>query len=154
MTFLDKVKALDAKATPGPWRWVLNMRAKEIQLVSRGNLYVMDFNRWGMAGARPRFRHAGGMDVMVNADVFGVEIEGREHHRSWLQGIHHPDADLPVLLRNSASRIAAVVEEARQVMSLLAAHGSAIVPHLLDTDDNAGERLRSALTALDADGGA
>lgn len=34
---------------------------------------------------------------------------------------------------------------AREVMALLMQHGAGIVGHLLDNDDNAGERLRAAL---------
>jgi hypothetical protein len=35
--------------------------------------------------------------------------------------------------------------QARQVMKYLEEHGPAIVPHLLDTDDNPGQRLRELL---------
>lgn len=47
---------------------------------------------------------------------------------------------LPALLR--------VAEAAKDVMFILKAHGPSVVPHLLDTDDNAGERLRQALSEL------
>ena len=43
-----------------------------------------------------------------------------------------------------------LITAASWVMDLLKTHGPSIVPHLLDTDDNAGERLRSALTAARA----
>lgn len=36
---------------------------------------------------------------------------------------------------------------ASEVMTALQAHGASIVPHLLDTDDNAGQRLRHLLNA-------
>jgi hypothetical protein len=39
-----------------------------------------------------------------------------------------------------------LVEAAREVMDALEQHGPSIVPHLIDTDDNAGERLRTAIT--------
>lgn len=39
----------------------------------------------------------------------------------------------------------AVVDAAREVMAALEEHGGSIVPHLMDTDDNAGQRLRDAL---------
>lgn len=42
-----------------------------------------------------------------------------------------------------------VAEYAREVMSYLEKYGSSIVPHLLDTDENPGERLRDALRKLD-----
>lgn len=40
-----------------------------------------------------------------------------------------------------------VVREASRVMALLAEHGPLIVPHLLDSDDNTGQRLRTAIAA-------
>ncbi|CAN7602494.1 hypothetical protein [Bosea sp. LjRoot237] len=55
-----------------------------------------------------------------------------------------PELDAPAL----AHLIAAapdVVEHAKRVMALLAKHGPSIVPHLMDSDDNAGQRLRDAL---------
>lgn len=42
-------------------------------------------------------------------------------------------------------RLREVEKHAREVMRLLHFHGEGIVDHLLDDDDNAGERLREAL---------
>lgn len=42
-------------------------------------------------------------------------------------------------------RLRQVERYAREVMDALAEHGPGIVGHLLDTDDNSGERLRRAL---------
>ena len=39
----------------------------------------------------------------------------------------------------------ALVRQARQVMQYLEEHGTSIVPHLLDTDENPGQRLRDLL---------
>lgn len=36
-------------------------------------------------------------------------------------------------------------EAAKEVMSALEEHGPSIVPHLVDTDENAGQRLREAI---------
>ena len=41
-----------------------------------------------------------------------------------------------------------VVRYASSVMELLALHGASIVSYLLDNDDNAGECLRQALSAM------
>jgi hypothetical protein len=38
-----------------------------------------------------------------------------------------------------------IYEAAKQVMDMLKKHGPSIVPHLLDSDENAGQRLRDAL---------
>jgi len=42
--------------------------------------------------------------------------------------------------------------KAKKVMDLLEKHGSGIVPHLLDTDENAGQELRDAIHDLLTDG--
>lgn len=39
-----------------------------------------------------------------------------------------------------------LAEAAASVMQHLERHGPSIVPHLMDTDENAGQRLRAALT--------
>lgn len=39
-----------------------------------------------------------------------------------------------------------LAEAADEVMKKLEQHGPSIVPHLLDTDENAGERLREVIT--------
>lgn len=36
-------------------------------------------------------------------------------------------------------------KQAKQVMNMLEEYGGSIVPHLIDTDDNAGEFLRQAI---------
>ena len=47
------------------------------------------------------------------------------------------------------AKLEAVEMAARAVMTELKAHGPSIVPHLMDTDDNAGEYLRRALRVLE-----
>lgn len=86
------------KFTPGPWRWELNMTSKVIQLCGGRPTFdktVMDFARWGMGRAAPRFQSS--IDphkLMTRAEHFGVEVAGRAHHREWFQGIDQPDANL------------------------------------------------------------
>lgn len=85
------------KHTPGPWRWELNAKSKNIDLCGHGecgpyDFTVMDFERWGMGGAIPRFRDSNG--VMVKADQLAKPVEGRLHHAAWFQSIDHPDARL------------------------------------------------------------
>jgi hypothetical protein len=44
--------------TPGPWRWEVNLTSRVIDLVGGKPTYdmtVMDFVRWGMTSAQPRF---------------------------------------------------------------------------------------------------
>jgi hypothetical protein len=87
------------KGTPGPWRWELNLASKHLNLCggeSPYDLTVMDFTRWGMGGALPRFNvdHGNGMQLMERAETLAQVVKGREHHARWFQDINHPDAKL------------------------------------------------------------
>lgn len=86
----------ELKFTPGPWRWELNMKSKQVQL-SGGNpkydLTVMDFARWGMGGAAPRFREdVDRMNIMHRCEKWAIPQSGREHHARWFQILDHPDS--------------------------------------------------------------
>jgi hypothetical protein len=88
---------MEKKFTPGPWRWELNKKSKHLNLCGHGecgpyDFTIMDFERWGMGGAVPRFRDEN--DLMVKANELGINHKGREHHSSWFQDINHPDAQL------------------------------------------------------------
>jgi hypothetical protein len=84
----------------GPWRWELNEKSRRIQLcggVPRHDLIVMDFVRYGMNNAAPRFNSElpqSRLNVMRRAEEFGIIVTGREHHSDWFKGINHPDAQL------------------------------------------------------------
>ena len=87
------------KYTPSPWRWEFNEKSKEINLVGgrvRYDLTVMDFVRYGMGGAQPRFNidHGYDLQLMHKASEMGVIVKGREHHANWFKDINHPDAKL------------------------------------------------------------
>ena len=123
---LGEARELLAKATPGPWFWNVNMRSRCAHLESqaRGSMLetVIDFTRWGIGGAAPRFRD--GEDLMQRVDMLLRPVEGREHHLRWYATVHHPDAELiartPVLLeslcneleqqRSDADRLRAALE--------------------------------------------
>lgn len=80
--------------TPGPWKWRINKCTKRINLFGRG-LTVMDFVRYGMNCAAPRFLN--NEHLMVRADELSSIIPGEAHHASWNQDINHPDAKLIAL---------------------------------------------------------
>jgi hypothetical protein len=59
MTFdLKRAKELCEAATAGPWQWFGNTKMREVYLatIDRGRVFVMDFVRWGMSSAQPRFQ--------------------------------------------------------------------------------------------------
>ena len=80
--------------TPGPWRWEVNHKYKQVSLCGERNfdLEVMDFRRWGMQGAQPMFRDDD--QILHGVDVFSAAVPGREHHAEWFQTLDHPDARL------------------------------------------------------------
>ena len=102
----DEIKARLEKATKGPWYWNVNPKHKQIELRNGGNI-VMDFIRWGMGGAMPRFNIRG---LMRKASELTSNWPGRDHHASWAQQLSNPDAvfiahareDVPWLLAEVA----------------------------------------------------
>ena len=81
------------KAVPsGKWSWEINLSAKQVSLVTNQGLgdIVMDFVRYGMGSAQPRFNVSG---LMEKAETLAAIIPGREHHKDWFQRINHPVAD-------------------------------------------------------------
>lgn len=108
---VTEARELLAKATAGRWAWYLNLKAKQVTLQSEGGMrqIVIDFTRWGMNGAQPRFQVDG---LMQDAQDCAAIVEGREHHASWFQGIDHPDANLiaraPELLRQLTNEVEAL----------------------------------------------
>ena len=86
-----------AQGTPGPWGWEVSRVRKCVELCGgRGgsDLTVMDFVRWGLQGAAPRFwKWIGNLaNEPQRADQLAVAAPGREHHGKWFARIDHPDA--------------------------------------------------------------
>lgn len=102
--------------TPGPWRWEVNLKSKEIQLCGgrpRFDLTVMDFVRWGMGGAAPRLlRPMRGSTLMLleHASHYAEGVPGREHHSEWFQTLHHPDAHLIAAAPDLLAAVKSVVD--------------------------------------------
>jgi hypothetical protein len=87
-----------SKHTPGPWRWVLNEKSRDVHLEGGDpafDLIVVDFVRYGMGNAAPRFREdVDRMNIMHRCEKFGAIVPKREHHADWFKDINHPDARL------------------------------------------------------------
>lgn len=65
----------EGKHTPGPWAWFGNAGSNSVYLatIHGGRRFVMDFTRWGMRGAQPRFQTERG--IMVDAkDLLQFEV--------------------------------------------------------------------------------
>lgn len=109
--------------TAGPWNWFGCTQTGRIYLATenRGRIHVMDFARWGMQGAQPRF--AQGFE-MVPASEFAIYQVGPGKGHSNVKGklyrydiaaIDHPDARLiaaaPDLLESLKELITALGED-------------------------------------------
>lgn len=123
--------------TPGPWRWEVNRAHKSVKLCGgppkrgfgRYDLTVMDFRRFGMAGAAPEFWFWD-FDKFVGkpmrADELAIAVEGREHHANWFAGIDHPDAHLIA----AAPDLLAALEAAEQHIIIMLSAIAAVMQGL------------------------
>lgn len=113
------------KHTPGPWRWEFNAKHRSVQLVGgkpQFDLTIMDFVRWGMGGAAPRFiepcEALNGLQLMhrvCDRDDWIAPFEGRKHHAHWCAGVTHPDA----LLMAAAPELLDLLIKARRYVGLV-----------------------------------
>jgi hypothetical protein len=90
-----------SKHTPGPWRWEFNATHKSVQLCGGRPEFdktVMDFTRWGMGGATPRFTGCDDgfriLHKLSDRKDWIAPITDREHHAHWCATVDHPDARL------------------------------------------------------------
>jgi hypothetical protein len=124
---VERLMALCDQATPGPWEWYGNTKQHEVYLATThsGRRFVMDFVRWGMGGAQPRFQvtidggEAGGgvmrsLSELASGDVnakgrlpiLGPKFE--VDYRRQFVGIGHPDA---AFIAAARSAVPALIDE-------------------------------------------
>jgi len=97
----------EVKHTPGPWKWFGNANSNSVYLATThsGRRYVMDFVRWGMRGAQPRFQpERGGMisakDLLQfevgDRSIVGIDAAKKDGsvYRYDIRGINSADARL------------------------------------------------------------
>lgn len=91
-----------AKHTPGPWRWELSEKHRQLQLVGGKPMFDLTIirpERWGMHGATLEIRDTAhdGMNIMHKLHYRRDWIAphaGRAHHADWCADIVHPDMRL------------------------------------------------------------
>ena len=93
---LDAHEAIARAAWPGRWQWYGNTKSHSVYLASThsGRRFVMDFDRWGMTQAQPRFQVNHVMvrigDLAKTENPLGPRFE--VPYRRDFAGIGHPDA--------------------------------------------------------------
>lgn len=136
--------------TPGPWRWEFNAEHRSVHLVGgkpQFDLTVMDFTRWGMAGAGIRLRETSlqRLDIMHKLHErpdWIAPFAGRAHHKHWCAAVIHPD----MRLIEAAPELLDALEQAHMALvGYLPAHRNAVT-------DAAIEAARAAIAK--ATGGA
>lgn len=129
------------KHTPGPWRFEVNEKSKSLRLCGARHfdLTVMDFVRWGMGGAQPRFRaDADNLHIMRKVTEFAAPLEGREHHESWFKIINHPDSRLV----ESAPELLDSVETLFELLCESICHGMPVDEKVANARNTAAELLK------------
>lgn len=153
---LAALTVIAKSATPGPWVWRGNTDTQQLRLTAWakgiGECTVMDFERWGMQSAAPRF---------IDADHFMVSGKGlavyqvarnqglpdgtpRDHpkvYRADVVDINHPDArhmaafDPPTVL--------ALIARAEAAEAKIAAVREVLEHHTFVADDKYGDLAAS-----------
>jgi hypothetical protein len=108
---IAKDRAMCEAATKGPWQWRGYTRPRKMYLASLTHMIpiVMDFERWGMRNAQPRFRDAS-RDLMVNAS--DLVIPDDAENPNGFHGINHADAKFIVEAREALPHYLARTAEA------------------------------------------
>lgn len=92
-----------AQHTPGPWRWEINEKHKQVHLVGgdrpKYDLTILEPIRWGMGRATFFLRDTAhdGLQLLhkLHERRDWIEpFEGRAHHADWCANVVHPDMRL------------------------------------------------------------
>lgn len=113
MIDIQAIRERAEKATNGRWFWDVHKSGKYVCLESTGSRYiVMDFVRYGMSGAAPRFRDED--CIMRRADELAKSYPGKEHHIGFDDFIDHPDAELIAHAPSDIKALLAYIAEIEQ----------------------------------------
>lgn len=103
--------------TEGPWEWFGNLKVRSVYLATKhsGRRFVMQFERWGMQGAAPRFQHVT-KHLMYRFERWANK---ERDYRADIRGIDHPDAILIALAPDLATNLTAAVERVGELEATL-----------------------------------
>lgn len=126
---LKEIRDRAAAASPGPWTWRGNVDTRQIYLSytkpGLGWTSIMDFVRWGMQSARPRF--ITNTFWMKDADELAVfEVcrdatrrSDRRVYRGDIVGFRHPDAEFIAHARQDVDVLLAAVDAVEKLHVLV-----------------------------------
>lgn len=144
-------------STEGPWRFELNAKHKDVNLVGgrpKFDLTIMDLTRWGMQSANLRFRRtmAPGLQVMDDATRYAQPLRGREHHKDWFQVLNHPDARLieaaPTMIQALIRAAHVMAEASNQSPEFVSARADVVAAIKLAAPEVYGLGTKETLGAL------
>lgn len=117
-TQLDELEAMLKAATPGEWEWFGNTNSRSCYLATKhsGRQFVLDFARWGMQCAQPRFQWHGVMFDLVDLPEEAGPCFEVDYRRDFM-GIKHPDA---ALIPAAVNALPSLLSAARECLELRA----------------------------------
>ncbi|MGP9488912.1 ead/Ea22-like family protein [Glutamicibacter sp. BW80] len=108
MKDLSELRKTAETATPGPWHWSGNADNRQLYLATwikgAGRCQVMDFERWGMQGAVPRFLDDDSLMMETAKDLMVYEVARNQNlpddtprnhpkvYRADVVDVRHPNA--------------------------------------------------------------
>jgi len=113
---LERMAAIERAATPGPWQWYGLWRSKLLELRSTApwRQRVLDFARWGMTGAQPRFHSP---DAAAAHQMVPAAALTRPEADGFVNEIPHPDAVFLAEARAIVPRLLTEVRRCRETMA-------------------------------------
>lgn len=122
-----EIRSTRAESSGGRWFWTGNTAYQRIFLARRvaglGLVSVMDFKRWGMQGAQPRFLTDGWLMRPAN-DLAVWEVNRKATdpndpslYRHGIVGIRHPDATLMAEAPGYVDDLLAEVDRLRGIIA-------------------------------------
>lgn len=142
----DRIREIEAQLEnipAGPWQWFGNTKHSEVYLatVHGGRVFVMDFVRWGMCGAQPRFQvgiegreGSGFMRTLAELTAGGGDLGVRYEvpYRKQFVGIGHPAARFLAESRALVDELLAEVKRLRADLDTTIEERNALLTDLVE----------------------
>lgn len=136
MKDLDALRKIAEQATPGPWHWSGNADNRQLYLATwikgAGRCQVMDFERWGMQKAVPRFLDDESLMMQTAKSLLVYEVARNQNlpddtprshpqvYRADVVDVRHPNAKF-MAAANPETILALITRTEQAEASVLAA---------------------------------